>query len=153
MLIKTDASGNKDWDNVIGGVGHDLYMGLSVQQTTDGGYIVCGETHLSVYVLLIKIDSEGNKLWDKKYGEEDKNENGNSVQQTIDGGYIICGTALSRKSPLSQVVLLIKTDVNGNEEWGKTFGGKKPAIGFSSANCRWWLYSLRSYDPPRIRGK
>jgi hypothetical protein len=140
LLVKTDASGNKDWDFMIKDEEHDEYlgdyMGWSAQQTADGGYIACGECSLaSPDVLLIKIDTDGNKLWEKKYGEEDKNEAGSSVWQTTDGGYIICGSALSRKissdKSRSQVVLLIKTEADGNKLWDETFGGKKPAIGSS----------------------
>ncbi len=131
LITKTDASGNKEWDNIIGGDEHEQYMGRSVQQTTDGGYIVYGSTG-NMEVLLIRIDSKGNNLWDKKYGEQPDivDEAGNSVQQTTDGGYIVCGAAPSFKFR-SEVVWLMKTDVNGNREWSKTFGRKKGCIGSS----------------------
>ncbi len=134
LLIKTDANGNEEWDSMVRGEKQDhglgYYVGRSVQQTTDGGYIACGACEFAGYdVLLIKMDADGNKIWDEKYGEEDKNEDVNSVLQTIDGGYIVCGMATSRKSPISQVILLIKTDVDGNKLWEKTFGSKKASKG------------------------
>jgi len=41
-LIKTDASGNKEWEKTFGGSSSDFAH--SVEQTTDGGYIIAGAT-------------------------------------------------------------------------------------------------------------
>ena len=42
FLLKTDASGNLQWIKTFGGVYFDV--AYSVQQTSDGGYIVAGYT-------------------------------------------------------------------------------------------------------------
>jgi len=130
LILKTDASGSKEWDNIIGGGEQEQYMGSSIQQTTDGGYIVYGRTR-NMDALLIRVDSKGTKLWDKKYREID--EAGNSVQQTTDGGYIVCGTGIFFFEPrrAQPAVWLMKADINGDGEWIRTFTGNMNAGGSS----------------------
>ena len=127
-LIKTDSSGNKQWDKTFGGPEDD--EAKSVQQTSDGGYIIAGYTRSygagGADVWLIKMDSVGNEEWNKTFGGWAGDDFGNSVQQTSDGGYII---ASSNASVIAaggySHAWLIKTDANGNKLWDKTFGGSK----------------------------
>jgi hypothetical protein len=116
-LIKTDASGDTLWTKTFGGSLGD--GGFSVQQTTDGGYIITGNTLGDVW--LIKTDASGDTLWTKTFGGSDS-EWGNSVQQTTDGGYIITGVTGSFGAG-SEDVWLINTDASGDTLWTKTFGG------------------------------
>ena len=46
---------------------------------------------------------------------------GKSVKQTSDGGYINCGTKIIDTSNTN--IYVIKVDVNGDEQWRKTYGG------------------------------
>jgi len=120
-LIKTDGSGNEQWTKTFGGTNEEFSS--SVQQTTDGGYIITGWTGIPGLrdVYLIKTDGSGNEQWTKTFGDTD-DDFGHSVQQTTDGGYIISGMTESFGNGLRDVYL-IKTDGSGNEQWTKTFGG------------------------------
>ncbi len=128
-LIKTDGSGVEQWNKTFGGTGID--EGLSIQQTTDGGYIITGKTYLNgnFDIYLIKTDEIGTEQWYKTFGGTGIDE-GYSVQQTTDGGYIITGYTTSFGSG-QEDVYLIKTDENGEEEWYNTFGGTEYDLGFS----------------------
>ncbi|MCX7012548.1 MAG: dockerin type I repeat-containing protein [Candidatus Sumerlaeota bacterium] len=122
-LIKTDATGNKQWDRTFGGALHD--WADSVQQTADGGYVLAGGTDSYGVgggdVWLIKTDEYGNKEWDRTFGGANYDGAG-SVQQTSDGGYVIAGGTQSYGVGGGDA-WLIKTDEDGNEEWDHTSGG------------------------------
>jgi uncharacterized delta-60 repeat protein len=132
-LIKTGADGDEEWNQTFGGLSDDF--GYSVAQTSDGGYIIAGDT-LSYGaggydVWLIKTDADGNKEWDKTFGGS-SSDCGYSIAETSDGGYIIAGYTWSYGAGNSDV-WLIKADTDGNKEWDKTFGGSVYERGYSVA--------------------
>jgi hypothetical protein len=122
-LIKTDASGDTVWTRTYGGTGED--RGYSVQQISDGGYIVAGETTSfeadSIDVCLIKTDASGDTVWTRTYGGTSA-EGGYSVEQTTDGGYIIAGYAFSFGAGDADVYL-IRANASGDTVWTRTYGG------------------------------
>ena len=61
------------------------------------------------------------QMWEKTYGGTES-DGGSYVQQTVDGGYIITGITFSFGSEEKGNAWLIKTNVEGNEEWIQTFG-------------------------------
>jgi hypothetical protein len=130
-LIKTNSNGNEEWSQTFGGSNND--QGRSVQQTTDGGYIITGYTasfgNGGDDIWLIKTNSNGNEEWSQTFGGSG-DDKGNSVQQTTDGGYIITGYTESYGNG-NYDVWLIKTNSNGNEQWNQTFGGSSNDAGFS----------------------
>jgi len=95
-LVKTDATGNLQWDQTYGGAGDDGTF--SVIQTIDDGYAVGGWT--STYgagngdFWLIKTDATGNIQWSQTYGGTGW-DSAWSVVQTNDGGYALAGTTES----------------------------------------------------------
>ncbi|MBC8204928.1 MAG: hypothetical protein H8E87_05400, partial [FCB group bacterium] len=93
LIVCASASAQPDtlWTKTFGGFEIFDY-GSSVQQTTDGGFIIAG---CSFYmwppdIYLIKTDAEGNQQWFRFFGGY-ADDYCNSVQQSSDGGYIIAG--------------------------------------------------------------
>ncbi len=138
LLIKTDASGDTLWTRTYEGSIENLGQenkGYSVQQTTDGGYVIAGCTGYSskwggtADLYLIKTDASGDTLWTQTYGDSLWDE-GRSVQQTIDEGYVIAGCTWSFGSGNSDVYL-IKTDSSGDTLWTRTYGGAYEDVGYS----------------------
>ncbi len=136
-LIKTNSKLHWDWLKTFGGPSRDL--GLSVQETEDGGYIIAGLTESfgagKGDVWLIKTDPKGDREWDRTFGGSNF-DSGASVQQTRDGGYIVTGyntTTIDNVGSYSRLfnsdnigrVWLIKTDSKGIELWNETFGGTR----------------------------
>jgi hypothetical protein len=129
-LVKTDPNGDTLWTRTYGGSNYDY--GYSVQQTSDGGYIVAGYTYSfgagSADVWLIKTDANGDALWTRTYGGSDY-DFGWCVQHTSDGGYIVAGYTYSFGAGLADVYL-VKTDANGDTLWTRTYGGSGEDYGY-----------------------
>jgi hypothetical protein len=132
-LIKTNANGDTLWTKTIGGSNAD--DAYSVQQTTDGGYIVAGETKSigagDYDVYLIKTNQNGVTQWTKTFGGTNTDW-ASSVQQTNDNGYVIVGTTYSF-GPGDNNVYLIKTNANGDTLWTKTIGRSYPAASWGNS--------------------
>ena len=93
----------------------------SVQQTSDGGFIVLGITAISSGkedVYLIRTDASGDALpgWPKVYSIA-QSDNARSVRQTRDGGFIVVGRT-------DEGAFLIRTDASGDvlPGWPKVYG-------------------------------
>jgi hypothetical protein len=122
-LVKTDSSGNMQWNQTYGGADYDYV--LSVVQTGDGGYALVGSTDSfgagACDSWLVKTDSAGNNLWNQTYGGASDDE-AYSVVQTDDGGYALAGYTWSFGAGASDF-WLVKTDSSGNMQWNQTYGG------------------------------
>lgn len=129
-LIKTDKIGNVVWQKTIGGADWDF--AYSLQETTDGGFIVCGTTYSFGYGnadgYVIKTDAAGNVSWSKTYGGSNDDEF-KSVIQTADGGYALTGYTKSYNDIDSGDVWVFKLDLNGDSLWSKYYGGSKEDFG------------------------
>ena len=132
-LVKTDADGDTLWTRAYGGINSDKCK--SVQQCSDGGYVIAGETNSfgagNYDVYLIKTDANGDTLWTRTYGGTGI-DRGESIKEATDGGYIITGNTGSFGAG-EKDVYLIKTDANGDTLWTKTFGSINDEEGHSIA--------------------
>ena len=134
-LLKTDGNGVEQWSQTFFGISGA--SGNSVQQTTDGGYVIVGQTAIlgtsfESDVYLIKTDGSGIEQWGQTFGGAYPFlDNGFSIQQTTDGGYVIVGSSYSSQAGALANILLIKTDGNGVEQWSQSFGGALDDEGYS----------------------
>ena len=168
-LVKTDSNGNEQWKQTFGGTGWD--EAWSVQQTSDGGYILAGRTDSygagSYDFWLVKNDSNGNELWNQTLGGT-SGDSAFSVQQTTGGGYILAGRTRSYGAGQSDFWLL-KTDSNGIELWNRTFGGIDEDYAYSvqptaddgyviagstrsygAGFCDFWMIKVRGEQTPTL---
>jgi len=123
LIIPISSFSAITFERTYGGAS-DNFSG-SVQQTTDGGYIIAGGTECfgagGWDVYLIKTNSSGDTLWTRTYGAT-MDDDGYSVQQTTDGGYIIAGDTYSFGAG-GDDVYLIKANSSGDTLWTRTYGG------------------------------
>ena len=123
-LIKTDASGNREWSKTYGTkTGQNVPRSIVV--TPDGGYAIAGSIDVDCLAIsrdfwLIKTDENGNEEWRKSYGGTDLDE-AHSMVVTSDGGFAIAGETRSFSSG-NWDFWLVKTDEYGTLEWSKTYG-------------------------------
>jgi hypothetical protein len=108
--VKTDSLGDTLWTRTYGGTNED--RAYCAKQTSDGGYIVTGQTYSSSAtgydIRVVKTDPAGEIVWADTYGGNGW-DCGRSGQQTWDGGYIFAGT-IGTSGPAGYDVYLIKTE-------------------------------------------
>jgi len=134
-VVKVNAFGNITWQKSLGGSGID--RATSIQQTTDGGYIVSGDSdsnngdvtgnHGGKDYWIVKLDENGNIEWQKSLGGSGDDQT-YSVQQTTDGGYIVVGSSNSNDGDVSgnnggKDFWVVKLNTSGNIIWQKSLGG------------------------------
>jgi hypothetical protein len=134
-VVKLDGSGNLQWQKCLGGT--DIDDAYSIQQTTDGGYIVAGFAnstdglvtglHVSMDYWVVKLNGSGNLQWQKCLGGTG-GEIGTSVIQTLDGSFIVAGYTTSTNGDVTgnhggYDYWVVKLDGAGNLQWQKCLGG------------------------------
>ncbi|MFK7808723.1 MAG: T9SS type A sorting domain-containing protein [Saprospiraceae bacterium] len=103
-----------------------LSKAFDVVETSDGGYVTCGEVDLPTgairhYVKTIKVDEEGTELWSRIFSYNAINqEEASALVETTDGGFLIAGT---RTYNTAQV---FKISATGDSLWRKEYGQNGP---------------------------
>ena len=142
-VAKLDASGNTIWQKRFYGV--ENAEASSIQQTSDGGYIVAGRTgryernswgdfSIVYNAWVVKLNARGNIVWQKNFGGS-REDTANSIQQTKDGGYIFAGMTSSADGDVTGNhedgdIWVVKLNASGNIMWQKSFGDS----GWNTAN-------------------
>ena len=122
-LVKTDSSGNIEWNRAYGGAATEVANSLI--QINEEGFVIVGSTTSfgSGYsdFWLVKTDQDGNIQLNRTYGGN-KIDVAFSIVLASDGGFGISGYTYSFGAGESDF-LLVKTDSNGIMEWNQTQGG------------------------------
>lgn len=148
-IVKLDLAGSLLWQKSLGGGYNE--SSWSIQQTTDGGYIVVGNSisndgdvsgnhpdgngYYSYDYWIVKLDSGGNMMWQECLGGGDE-DHAFSVQQTTDNGFIIAGYATSTDGDVignhnsTGDYWVVKLSESGMMEWQKCLGGYSADIGY-----------------------
>ena len=120
-IVKLDAKGTIEWQKTYGGSYFDILR--SLEQTTDGGYIVGGYSNSPISgnkatdtngvgdYWILKLDAKGQQVWQKTIGG-DQDDQLYVVHQTFDGNYIVGGNSNSGVSNEKS-----KSTANGTDFW------------------------------------
>ncbi len=140
-IAKLDKCGMIQWEKSFGGTGYE--SARDIVQTSDGGYMVLGETNSTdggviagfggtKDIWLLKLGATGNLVWQKRYGGSGL-DIGNHLELTSDGGFLIAASSSSNDGNITgnhgtggyTDGVLIKLNASGALQWSKCYGGSK----------------------------
>jgi hypothetical protein len=133
-VVKLNSTGSIAWQKSYGGSSIDI--AYSIKQTTDGGYIVAGQTYsndgdvtnnistIGGSFWVLKLSSAGSLQWQKCLALNAVGSGATDIQQTADGGFVVAGNG-NFLMPTSSYgdVLVIKLTSTGSIEWSQPLGG------------------------------
>ena len=134
-IIKISSEGNLIWEKSYGG--SEIDEALDITPTTDGNFIVCGNTRSNnidvssnngaADIWILKITPNGEILWEKTYGGNSF-EAAKSVHQTTDNGFVIAGNSRSDNNDLTKNNgqndgWIFKINQDGILQWQTSIGG------------------------------
>jgi len=114
LVLRLDSQGALTWARAIGGTADDF--AYSVVQTTDGGFVVAGETWSFGQgmneALIIKLDAGGTLQWARIFGGSE-NDYARAVMETSDAGLAIAGATSSFGLASGLYTFLMRMDSDG----------------------------------------
>lgn len=134
-LVKLSSTGSPQWQEQLGCLSTppgDYSDGVSIVQTSDGGYIVgggtigcgsgpaCPSTSGLTCALVEKVSSSGALVWAKVYDAGALSSEINRLTLTSDGGVVAAGTTTDANHNTAGLVL--KLDSQGNAQWQRQIG-------------------------------
>ncbi|HEU4716280.1 MAG TPA: T9SS type A sorting domain-containing protein [Bacteroidia bacterium] len=144
FVAETDATGDTLWTQTIGGPGID--HAVQMIETSDDAILFCGKSLSygagSCDCFLVKIDENGDTLWTKTIGGAGWDESMDVIERP--DGFAICGGTTSSGSG-SYDFLLMKTDLSGNLQWAKTYGGAKIEASYCIIDVAGTGYAFAGY--------
>ncbi len=144
-IIKTDASGNIQWQKTFGGTNDDV--ATAIKQTSDGGYVFIGNTssnngdvsgyHDNGDIWVVKLSANGNLEWQKCIGGYN-DDVAYSMDITTNGDIVIAGATNSDDGDITYNnggydFCVVKISANGVIQYVKTYGGYKQDVATSIA--------------------
>jgi hypothetical protein len=130
-LFETNSMGELLWERTIGGP-QDEY-GWSMAPTTDGGYVIGGQTESfgagDKDGYLVRVNAQGEEIWNQTYGGPGEDRLF-SVDQSADSGFVLTGTTRSFAAG-ERDLYLIKTDSFGEMTWMQVLGEEHDDVGHS----------------------
>ena len=121
LCVSLLSYGQNNFFKMYSGSGYD--RGEGIVQLEDSSYAITGSSSSwgeSSQAFLLKIDTAGNYLWSQSFGGAES-EAGKRVLYNADLGFYIAGFSNSFGSGDFDAYL-VKTDLNGNKLWEKTYG-------------------------------
>uniref|UniRef100_A0A2B4R816 Uncharacterized protein n=1 Tax=Stylophora pistillata TaxID=50429 RepID=A0A2B4R816_STYPI len=133
-IVKLDQFGEKVWEKKFGGSKKDIAH--SIIETSDGKYVVAGETKSKkatngggTEFWVMKLNTDGSKIWDVAYGKK-YTDQAYSIVETSDGGFAVAGSV--RQSTAQKLDFwILKLNSTGGKTWEKNYGGTEDDIAYS----------------------